>query len=150
MGIIPWSPVAAGSLTRPLAAAPTTRFESEKSLPWGVKFKEGDDQIIQRVEEVAKKKGWSMVQVALAWISTKVASPIVGISSIKRLEENVIPGYVLTEEEIKYLEEPWVLILFHCGCGADDDLDMYLSLFVDTRRGPLIVQIRCTLCTILQ
>jgi aryl-alcohol dehydrogenase-like predicted oxidoreductase len=46
-----------------------------------------------------------MGQVALAWIGGKVTSPIVGCSSIKRLEEAIIPGKKLTDEEIKHLEE---------------------------------------------
>jgi aryl-alcohol dehydrogenase-like predicted oxidoreductase len=47
-----------------------------------------------------------MVQVALAWVGSKITSPIVGISSIPRIEENIITGFELTEDEIKYLEEP--------------------------------------------
>jgi aryl-alcohol dehydrogenase-like predicted oxidoreductase len=38
--------------------------------------------VIKRVEEIAKKKGWKLSQVALSWIGTKVSSPIVGISSV--------------------------------------------------------------------
>lgn len=107
VGLIPWGPVAGGNLTRPIASASSsTRFESTQKTPWGTKFTDADAQIIQRVEELAKKKGWSMVQVALAWVTARVSAPIVGISSVKRLEENIIPGYVLSEEEKKYLEEP--------------------------------------------
>jgi aryl-alcohol dehydrogenase-like predicted oxidoreductase len=48
-----------------------------------------------------------MGQVSLAWINTKVTSPIVGFSSAQRMEEAIIPGYKLTDEEIKFLEEPY-------------------------------------------
>jgi hypothetical protein len=51
-----------------------------------------------------------MAQVALAWIGRKVTSPIVGFSSVKRLEEAIIPGKTLTDEEIKHLEEPCVML----------------------------------------
>lgn len=62
--------------------------------------------IIGRVEEIAKKRGLTMTQVALAWIAPKVSSPIVGFSSVKRLEEALgMRGVVLTDEENKYLEE---------------------------------------------
>ncbi|KAG2039331.1 hypothetical protein BDR03DRAFT_1009238 [Suillus americanus] len=48
-----------------------------------------------------------MSQIALAWVASKVSSPIVGISSIQRLQESVIEEIELTPEEIKYLEEPY-------------------------------------------
>jgi aryl-alcohol dehydrogenase-like predicted oxidoreductase len=58
------------------------------------------------VQELAEKKGWKMSQVALAWINTKISSPIIGFSSIERMDEaNEARGKTLTEEEIKYLEE---------------------------------------------
>ena len=47
-----------------------------------------------------------MSQVALAWINGKVTSPIVGFSKASRIDEAIIPGWKLTEEEIKFLEEP--------------------------------------------
>ncbi len=70
------------------------------------KLTEVDKIIIDRVEEVAKRRDVSMAQVALAWISSKVVSPTIGISSIKRLEENIVGvGNMLSEEDIQYLEE---------------------------------------------
>ncbi len=60
------------------------------------------------MQELAEKKGWTMSQVALAWINNRVASPIVGLSSIARLEEATqLKGKELTPEEEKYLEEPY-------------------------------------------
>ncbi|EEB89635.1 hypothetical protein MPER_12246 [Moniliophthora perniciosa FA553] len=108
IGVIPWAPLAAGDLARPLSTADTTRIESTKGTPWEHKFSEADKTIINRVEEIAKKRGVSMAQVALAWASAKVASPIVGTSSVKRLEENITTGFVLDEKEMQYLEEPYV------------------------------------------
>jgi aryl-alcohol dehydrogenase-like predicted oxidoreductase len=55
-----------------------------------------------------------MAQVALAWIDNKVTSPIVGFSSVKRLEEAIIPDKKLTAEEMKYLEEPCVMFSVPC------------------------------------
>lgn len=67
-----------------------------------------DHEINKRVDEIAKKRGWPMSHVALAWINARVTSPIVGLSSIARLDEAVaIKGKVLTPEEEQYLEEPY-------------------------------------------
>jgi aryl-alcohol dehydrogenase-like predicted oxidoreductase len=57
--------------------------------------------------QVAGEKGWKMSQVAIAWINGKVSSPIIGFSSAARMEEAIIPGYTLTPEEVKFLEEPY-------------------------------------------
>jgi aryl-alcohol dehydrogenase-like predicted oxidoreductase len=63
------------------------------------------------VEEIAKKHGWKMSHVALAWINKRVSSPIVGFSSVARMEEALdARGKELTEEEEKYLEELYVPI----------------------------------------
>jgi len=102
IGLIPWGPLQAGTLARPLGQQ-TVRSESSDR-----KFSDADETIIKRVEEIAQKRGCTMAQVALAWIDGKVASPIVGFSSPARLEEAIITGLKLTEEESKYLEEPYV------------------------------------------
>lgn len=61
------------------------------------------------MEELAKKHGWKMSHVALAWINKRVASPIIGFSSVERMDEALeARGKVLTEEEEKYLEELYV------------------------------------------
>lgn len=61
---------------------------------------------IARVEELAKKHGWSMSSVALAWINKRVASPIVGFSKVERMDEALeARGKVLSDEEERYLEE---------------------------------------------
>jgi aryl-alcohol dehydrogenase-like predicted oxidoreductase len=106
IGLIPWAPVAGGRLARP-PEEETTRSEYNKSSgnpqgPTGI-----DKVIIKRVQELAEKHGKSMAQIASTWVNAKVASPIIGMSSEKRVEEAVgINGFKLTEEEMKYLEEP--------------------------------------------
>ena len=70
---------------------------------------EADVKIIGRVEELAKKKGWKMSQVAMAWTKPRVSSPIIGFSSVERMEELIgVIGDRLTEEEERYLEEEYV------------------------------------------
>jgi len=50
-----------------------------------------------------------MSHVALAWINKRVSSPIIGFSSVERMDEALeARGKVLSEEEEKYLEELYV------------------------------------------
>lgn len=109
VGLIPWSPLARGHLTRFPASTESTRAESESAdIPINISIGKTDidKAIIERVHEIAKKKGWSMATVALAWINGKVSAPIVGMSSVKRVEEALEgSGQKLEPEEVKYLEE---------------------------------------------
>lgn len=107
VGLIPWSPLYRGHLARPIDTAETKRAEAFRS--YGVEAVVGaDGDIINRVQELADKKGWKMSQVALAWIIQKGTIPIVGFSNLERLDQAVeVKGKTLTEEEIKYLEEPY-------------------------------------------
>lgn len=103
VGLIPWGPLAQGSLARPVDHTGTTTRSEGKPVS-----NETDETIIKRVQELAEKKGWSMSHVALAWENRRVSSPIIGFSSIKRIDEAVeANGKELTEEEEKYLEEPY-------------------------------------------
>lgn len=105
VGLIPWSPLAGGSLARPLSAAGSTA----RSQPTGdSNFTEADKTIIDRVEEIAKKKDWKMSQVATVWSIQKGNLPIVGFSKVERIDEALgVRGKTLTDEEVKYLEEPY-------------------------------------------
>ena len=70
---------------------------------------EPDETIIDRVQELAERKGWKMSQVALAWIYKRVTSPIIGFSSVERIDEAIdAGGKVLSDEEEKFLEELYV------------------------------------------
>ncbi|OSC96864.1 oxidoreductase [Trametes coccinea BRFM310] len=107
VGSIPWSPLARGMLTRPLTAE-SKRAKTDAFLTYYKNDASGE--IVNRVEEIAKKKGVSMAQISLAWIMSKpgVTAPIIGTTSLKNLED--ILGALdvkLTEDEIKYLEEPY-------------------------------------------
>jgi aryl-alcohol dehydrogenase-like predicted oxidoreductase len=105
VGLVPWGPLAAGALCRPvekLTATDRGQVNKEKERS------EADVEIIKRVEELAKKKGWTMAQVAFAWSAGINTAPILGISSEERLKEFMeAVGYALTAEEKKYLEEPY-------------------------------------------
>ncbi|KAE9572110.1 Aldo-keto reductase dtxS3 [Colletotrichum fructicola] len=107
VGIMPWSPLFGGRLARPLGYDKSIR--SQVKGPMSPAFTEADEEIIRRVEEVAGKKGWSMSHVALAWVRSKGAIPVTGFNSVKRIDEACeLRGKTLTEDEIKYLEEPYV------------------------------------------
>ncbi|EJD51071.1 Aldo/keto reductase [Auricularia subglabra TFB-10046 SS5] len=113
VGLIPWSPVARGALTRPYNST-TTRTGSDsmyKTVFADAKgTREGliDEEITNRVEKVAKDKGVSMATVAIAWVLSKGQAPIVGLSSVKRIQDAVDALKVkLTEEETKFLEEAY-------------------------------------------
>ncbi|KIJ46090.1 hypothetical protein M422DRAFT_250521 [Sphaerobolus stellatus SS14] len=106
IGLIPWAPIAGGALARPLNAQTSTARGVDNTK--GRVRSDADKEIINRVEEIAKKKGWTMAQVATVWANSKVSSPIIGFSSIERLKEALVSDKSLTEEEIKYLEEPYV------------------------------------------
>lgn len=110
IGVIPWSPVAAGYLARPYQRDDaTTRGEHETSI--GRPYREGGGETVnERVEELADEKDRSMAQIALAWLLHKdtVTAPIVGTSSIEHLEAAVEALEIeLSDEEIAYLEAPY-------------------------------------------
>ncbi|KAI0669362.1 Aldo/keto reductase [Trametes maxima] len=107
IGAIPWSPLARGKLARPFAAD-TKRAKTDRFI--GFFTNATSEEIINRVEELAKKKDASMGQVSVAWMLSKpgVAAPIIGTTNLANLED--IVGAIdvkLTEEEIKYLEEAY-------------------------------------------
>ncbi|KAM5542376.1 hypothetical protein V8D89_003835 [Ganoderma adspersum] len=107
---IPWSSLGRGLLCRPWKnSKDSKRSESDKFLA-----NYGNDPslgtIVNRVEEIANKRGISMARVALAWETSKsvVAAPIIGTTNLHNLKD-IVEGIdlKLTEEEIKYLEEPY-------------------------------------------
>lgn len=90
-----------------LARAPETQGSTKRSEAQP-EITDVQHQIIERVQEVAKKHDWAMSQVAMAWILRYVSSPIIGFSSVKRIDEAIaVRGKTLTDEEVKYLEEPY-------------------------------------------
>ncbi|KAK5048094.1 hypothetical protein LTR84_006284 [Exophiala bonariae] len=111
VGLIPWSPVARGALTRPFQSRDTLREKTDNYLKVLVRSRDDkvDEEIIGRVEEVSKKIGKSMAQVAIAWaLSKKDVCPIVGLNKPERIDEAVEATKIkLDDEDIKYLEEPY-------------------------------------------
>lgn len=107
VGIIPWSPLARGYLTK-RADEKTLRTETDRWRDHYANAHPGNPKIVENVEELAKKHGVSMAQIATAWSLTKVTAPIVGTTSLKNLEELAASVHIkLSEEDIKALEEPY-------------------------------------------
>lgn len=108
----PRSPIAKGVLARPHSDRTTgKRADSDRHIK--VLFvnspnPEADKEITDRVEKVAKKRGVSMSVVATSWVRGKGCIPIVGCSTVERIEE-AVQGlqFRLTEDEQKYLEKPY-------------------------------------------
>ncbi|WP_373165625.1 aldo/keto reductase [Agathobaculum sp. Marseille-P7918] len=68
-----------------------------------------DSIIINRVVELAEKRGVTMTEISLAWLLTKVTAPVVGATKRHHIEDAAkATELVLTAEEIKYLEEPYI------------------------------------------
>jgi aryl-alcohol dehydrogenase (NADP+) len=107
IGVIPWSPLARGRLTRDWDET-TARSETDA---FGQRlYTEGDRGIVDRVAEIARARGISRAQVALAWVLANpvVTAPIVGVTKDHHLDDAVAAVDVqLTEEEIARLEEPY-------------------------------------------
>jgi 1-deoxyxylulose-5-phosphate synthase len=109
IGVIPWSPLARGYLTRrPQEVEATTRGQSDTIAQQ--LYKTSDTTIINRVVDTAEKHGVKPARVALAWMLSKpyITSPIIGATKMYQLEDAVAALEIkLSDEEIKYLEEPY-------------------------------------------
>ena len=111
VGVVPWSPLARGRLTRDWSET-TNRLETDEfGKTLYVATEDADRRIIARVAEVAAGRGVPRAQVALAWLLQKtfITSPIVGASKLQHLDDAVAAlSLKLSPEEIASLEEPYV------------------------------------------
>jgi aryl-alcohol dehydrogenase-like predicted oxidoreductase len=104
VGVIPWSPLARGKLTRDWDAS-SARSETDefgKTL-----YREEDQQIVEQVAAVAQARGVSRAQVALAWVSQQpaVSAPIVGATKASHLTDAIASLRLkLTADEISLVE----------------------------------------------
>ncbi|GAA5900244.1 aldo/keto reductase [Sporobolomyces salmoneus] len=116
VGVIPWSPLARGYVSRPHREQENTN--RAKSDPNFAKFVGlGDEveeaplkKINEAIEEIAKSRNVSMAQVALAWVIAQpgISSPIVGSTRKEAIKELVQASHLeLTEDELKKISEPY-------------------------------------------
>lgn len=113
IGLIPWSPLArgflTGSRTRGEGFGNTLRAKTDEYAQ-GLYYKDSDFTVVDRVTEIAQKRGVNNAQVALAWVlaQPEVSAPIIGASKVQHLEDALRAQQVkLTPEEIRSLEEPY-------------------------------------------
>ncbi len=109
IGVIPWSPLARGKLTRDWDAT-TSRSETDEFGKSLYDTADSDRQVVDVVAQIASERAVSRAQVALAWMLSKpvVSAPIVGATKMAHLEDAVAAVDVsLSEDEIARLEKPY-------------------------------------------
>ena len=112
IGVIPWSPLARGFLAgnrRGSDKDETARSKTD-DIAHKLYYADSDFRIVDRVVGVAKARGVTPAQIALAWILHKpaVTAPIVGASKMEQLDQAIAALDIkLTAEEIRELEEPY-------------------------------------------
>jgi len=111
VGLIPWSPLARGKLTRDWDAA----TERSRNDPFGASLftrtEEADRQIAGRVAEIAASRGVPRAQIALAWVLARpgMSAPIIGATKASHLDDAIAATEItLTAEETTRLEELYV------------------------------------------
>jgi aryl-alcohol dehydrogenase-like predicted oxidoreductase len=111
IGVIPWSPLARGRLTRDWNNSSARSETDEFGRTLYANTEEADRQIVERVSQIATKRGVPRAQVALAWVLQKkpVTAPIVGATKLHHLNDAVAAlSLKLTTDEIHLLEERYV------------------------------------------
>jgi aryl-alcohol dehydrogenase-like predicted oxidoreductase len=107
IGVIPWSPLARGRLTRPWGSATERSGTDEfgKTL-----YTDADRKVVEATAEVARARGVPMARIALAWVLAKdeVAAPIVGATRPEHLDDAIAALDIdLADDEIAALEQPY-------------------------------------------
>ena len=106
--LMPYSPLAGGHLTRPTWEGSSLRGQTDKVVRGKYdRMQNADIKIVDRVAELAKEKGCTMSQIALAWLWAKgVDSPIIGATKTKYIDDAVEALKItLSADEVAHLEE---------------------------------------------
>jgi len=112
IGLIPWSPLARGFVMgnrRREDRGDTVRAKTDE-YAHGLYYQESDFDVVDRITEIAKKRGISNAQVALAWVLQQpgITAPIVGASKMHHLDDAVAALDVkLDEAELQALSDPY-------------------------------------------
>lgn len=113
IGVVPWSPLARGRLTRPWQDEPATARAAADEVGKGFydKSKSADRAVVDRVGDIAEQRGVPRAQIALAWLLHKngVTAPLIGATKMAQLDDALAALPLrLSETEIAALEEPYV------------------------------------------
>ena len=110
IALTPYSALASGRLSRLPGEGGTKRAAEDAYARFKYDATAAQDNvIISRVAELAGKRGVTMTEISLAWLLTKVTSPVVGATKLHHIDGACQAAELaLTDEEIAYLEEPYV------------------------------------------
>jgi aryl-alcohol dehydrogenase-like predicted oxidoreductase len=110
IAVLPWSPLGGGKLTRPWGETTKRATTDRYNKTMYDDPQSNDREVVAAVEKLAKARGISMAQVAMAWVLSKdvVTSPIVGVSKLGHVEDAIASVDVkLAADEIAGLEAPY-------------------------------------------
>ena len=111
IGVMPWSPLARGRLTRPWDAASARMDTDEFGRTLYAKTADADSKVVEAVAAVAERRGVPRAQVALAWVLAQpgIHAPIVGATQLAQLDDAVgALELTLTPDDIAEIEAPYV------------------------------------------
>ena len=111
VGVLPWSPLARGMLTRDWNEK-TARSETDMFSAYLYRSTaENDRQIVESVAAIAQERGLPRAQIAMAWLLGKpgITAPIIGATKPSHLADAIAAlEVVLTPDEVKRLESPYL------------------------------------------
>lgn len=109
IALTPYSALAGGRLSKQPGEKSARLEQDSYARSKYDNTKEQDEAIIRRVAELAEKRGVSMTEISIAWLLTKVASPVVGATKFHHIEGAAkAVELILTKEESDYLEEAYL------------------------------------------
>jgi aryl-alcohol dehydrogenase-like predicted oxidoreductase len=111
IGVIPWSPLARGRLTRDWDETTQRQGSDELLKTLYTTAVDADKAVVERVAQVADRRGVPRAQIALAWVASRpgVTAPIVGTTKPHHLDDAVAAlDIALTDDEVASLEEPYI------------------------------------------
>ena len=111
VGVLPWSPLARGTLARASSDAGSTTRAGTDPFRESLYRPELDQAVLERLREVAAERAVPPAQIALAWLLHKpgVTAPIVGATKVEHLEDALAAEALsLSDDEIRRLEGPYV------------------------------------------
>lgn len=113
IGLIPYSPMARGFLCGRARRIESTRTERAKTDDYTYKLygRPADEEVVDRVAELAASRGLSPAQIALAWVLHQpgITAPIIGATQVGHIDQAIAAlDVVLSAEECRSLQEPYV------------------------------------------